>query len=243
MFNGILTRSKLKHNPKLISEIFSNKGDSVIAKDNFYIIFPERYIAKNLAVMGSTVSLLSVYAVVDRNMNYGVVMAPIMMEVIPNNVTNVLVDGVVNKVLEVNKGETFIINRNLLRTAPFMYDVLDEFFLQGNVPWYLNYQLLAELFTESAKYAGSNIGNDPLAMEVITSIISRTKDDKFTSFREVVKSSDTKLVPYYIGMSNVNYSYDNTLSKLMGGYFKQGITTAIVNRESETTKVSALLRA
>jgi len=243
MFNGALNPTKLKHNPEIIKKLFKNKGDSIVATDDFYIIFPERYINKNLAVMGGTVKLLSVYAVVDKNMNYGVVMAPVFMEITPMNVTSVIVNGIVNKVLEINKGDPFVLNRNLLKVEGFMYDLFDEFFLQGKVPWYVTYTKLSELFLESYKYAGSRIGNDPLTMELITSITARSSTDKLVSYREIVKNPKTKLTPEYVGLNNVYYSYDNTLSKIMGGYMSVGITTAIVNKEEETTKVSALLRA
>jgi hypothetical protein len=243
MFNGVLYTSKLKHNPKAISKLYSNKGDSVVASDTFYIMFPERYINKGLATMGTSVKLLSVYAIVDKNMNYGVITAPVFMDIIPTNVTSVMVDGVVNKVLEIGKGETFILNRNLIKSATFMYDVFDEFFLQGKVPWYISYDKLSDLFAESKKYANSDIGSDSIAIEIITSIVSRSIKDPLVSYRESIKSSSSGNKPKYVGLNNVFYSYDNTLSKVMGGYMQLGVTISIVNRESKSTKVSTLLRA
>ena len=243
MINGKLDPSILKHNPEAIKKLFSNKGDIVMANDDFYVIFPERYINKRLAIMGSTVKMLSIYAVVDKHMNYGVVVAPVFMEVGPINITNTIINGAVNKVLEFSKGSPFMLNRNLLKVESFMSDLFDEFFLQGRVPWYLTYEKLSDIFTEASKYAGSGIGRDPLAMEIITMIISRSKEDKMVSFRDIIKTSNTKEEPVYVGLNNVYYSYDNTLSKVMGGYMQQGITTAIVNKETETTKVSKVLRA
>jgi len=242
MLSGILDVAKLKHNPDIIRKLFLNKKDSIIATDDFYILFPERYINKNLAVMGSVVKLLSVYAVVDKDMNYAVVSAPIIMDIIPVNVTSVIVNGVVNKVLFIGSGEVFIPNRNAIKSDQFMYDVFDEFLLQGKVPWYITYDRLSDLLLESVRYAGSNIGNNPLAMEIIASIIARDPDDKLLPYREAL-AAGTKSETTYVGLNNVYYSYDNTLSKIMGGYMRTGITTAIVNKEKETTKVSALLRA
>jgi len=243
MFNGVLSTSTLKHKPNVVKELFSNKGDSVVANDKLYILFPERYIKKSLATMGATAELLSMFAVVDEAFNYGVIVAPIMMTISPDNVTDVMVDGVINKVLVINKGSVFITNRKLLRIDTFMYNLFDEFFLQGNVPWYITYDKLSDIFIEAKKYADSNVGNDVLAIEIVSSIISRNAKNKTMSYRHTITKGINKTPPVYVGLNNVYYSYDNTLSKVMGGYFQQGVTTAIVNRETETNKVSSLLRA
>ena len=243
MFDGILELGKLKHKPDAIKKLFTNKADSVLANDKFYIIFPERYVNKNLAVMGGTVKLISVYAIVDTNYNYGVISAPVFIDIAPNNITSVLVNGEVNKVLEIEKDHVFVYNRNLIQEESFLYDILDEFFLQGKVPWFMTYDKLSDLFIESRKYAGSKLGDDVLAMEIVASIITRSSEDKLVSYRHAVNKKGKVAKPGYVGLSNVYYSYDNTTAKLMGGYMKQGVTTAIVNREKSTTKVSAVLRA
>jgi len=243
MFDGVLNTNKLKHNPAVVKKLFSNKGDSIVASDKLYILFPERYINKSLATMGANVELLSIFAVVDESFNYGVVAAPVMMTISPDNVTDVMVDGVINKALVINKGSVFVTNRNLIRNDKFMHNLFDEFFLQGKVPWYITYDKLSDIFIEAKKYANSNVGNDTLAIEIIASIISRDSKNKTMGYRHTLKKSGSKVMPSYVGLNNVYYSYDNTLSKVMGGYFSTGVTTAIVNRETETNKVSELLRA
>ncbi len=242
MLSGTLDPNKLKRDPEAIKKLYQKKNKYVVANDDFYILFPERYINKNLATIGSTVKLISIYAIVSKEMKYAVVNAPVFVNLIVNNITSVLINGVVYKVLEIAKGDTYIPNTNLVRSESFMYDIFDEFFLQGKVPWYIDYESLSNLFTEAGKYAGSKIGNDPLAMEIVASLISRDSKDKKISFRESVKSKVISNKPAYVGLNNVFYSYDNTMSKLMGGYFQQGITTAIVNPEVRTTKASELIR-
>jgi len=243
MLEGVLDRTKFKHNPDKVKKYFDTKGDIITVNKDLYILFPERYLNKNLAEMGPTVNLLSIYAVMDNDYNYGTVVAPTFMEVSPINATDVIIDGVVNKCLEFNAGDVFVANRNLIMDDKFMYDLFDEFFLQGKIPWYLTYNLVSDLFVEADKYAGSGIGKNPLAMELLASIIGRDEKDKTIQYRQVIKSStDTRPISY-VGLSNVYYSFDNTLSKVLGGYMQQGVTTSIVNKEKKTTTVSSLLRS
>jgi len=245
MFTGPLSTSSLKHKPDIIKKLFSNVGDSIVAKGDLTIVFPDRYVSKGLAVMGSTINLLAVFAIIDTKGNYGVVSAPVIMGVSPDNVRDVLIDGDLHKAVEVRDGSVVVANRNLLKQEGFMYDLFDEFFLQGRVPWYLTYDMLSDMFSEARKYAGSKIGNDPLAMEIVTAIVSRDPDNKTVSYREYLSRNKgkAKAFPEYVGISNVYYSYNNTLAKVMGGYMQQGITTAIVHKEDKTSKVSGLLRA
>jgi len=243
MLDGVLDTSKLKHNPTAIGKLFKNTGDSTFCTDDLYVVFPERYINKKLAVMGSTVKLLSVYAVIDKSYNYAVVIAPIYTYIQPTNVTSIVVNGVVNKVLEFDKGSIFCADNNLLRDDSFMYDLFIEFFDQGKVPWYITYEKLAELLSESSKYAGSNIGNDPLAFEIMSAIVARDSKNKLNFYRHKIKSLDDKTPVEYVGLNNVVYAYDNTLSKIMGGYMETGITTAVVNKEERSNVVSKILRA
>jgi len=243
MLSGKVASSDFKHNKAAVSKLLVNKGNSTVAKEDFYIIFPERYIAKGLAVMGSSIKLLFMFAIVDTKMNYGTVLAPIMNDVVASNVKDILVDGVANKVLEIQAGDIVIPNRAAVMNAGFMYDLVDEFIMQGKVPWYMSYDDLSNIVAEASKYAGSNVGNDPLAMEIITAMVARDSKDKMVSYRTLLIKGGKRPKPSYVGLTNVYYSYDNTLSKIMGGYMRHGVTTAIAIKEKQTTKASAVLRA
>ena len=239
--DDVMSTGSFKRDPVTIKKLYKHKGDGVVATDDFYIVFPERYLSKELAVMGQSVKLLSIYAIVDSNDNYAVVSAPIFMDVVPSLVTRTIIDGVVNVVLHIDKGSLFIPNRTALRNASFMYNLMEEFLMQGKVPWFMSYDDLSDIMLNSVKYAGNNVGNDIVAMEIMASIVARDSRDKHIPYR-LVKNKH-KVKPAYIGLSNVYYAFDNTLSKLMGGYMKQGVTTAIVNPEETTSKVSSILRA
>jgi len=235
----------LKRKPNVISSYIKKVGSSLKTTADIKVMFPSRYINKGLAIMGDTVTVLSIYTIIDENDNYAVVNAPIMVELSPNMTTEVEVDGKSYTVLEFSKGDIFITNTSLIIRNGNIYELFDELFIHGNIPWYLNYEDLSNLFKLSSKYAGTNIGDNPLAMEVLASIIARDKNDKTVLFRKLAKDMSVlrKNNPAFIALLNIYYSFTSTMSKLSGSYFKDGITSALVNKETESNAVEDMIKA
>lgn len=242
MANNSYKLSNLKRNPKIISSYFKIVGETTLTTENIKVLVPTRYLDKKLCIITNSVKVLSVYMVIDNKNNYGIVSAPIMQDITPVNISNVSLDGVPYIELEFNKGDVFIPNNNLIMSDTFMYDIFDEFYIKGNVPSFLDYMDVRNLMLETKKYANSNIGNNPLIFELFTSIISRDPKNKKVYYRNM-KSRTNKTRPTYVGLSNIYYSYDNTGAKLIGGYFGEGITTAIVEPETRSSDVSNILRS
>ena len=135
------------------------------------------------------------------------------------------------------KDTVFLINNNLVVSDKFVYDVFDEFFSNGNIPWYLNYEDVARLFEDGVKFANVKIGNDPFIFEILTSIIARTSSDKTKKYRT---NTDGNLA--FVGLNDIIYGFNNTGASLIGGYFKDGIVNSIVRKEEESTELVKILR-
>jgi len=243
IYENTVDISKLKHNPDVIKKKFKTVGDTIICKDDIYVMFPEKFIPKRLAIMGPTIKLVSLYAILDKNYNYATVIAPVYITLTPSNVNDVIVNGVMYKLLEFSKDSVYCGNRNLVQNDSFMYDLFTELYRLGNIPWYINYKMLSNIFLESKKYANSNIGNDPLAFEILSAIIARDVKDKKVQYRHIINSIDANKPISYVGIDDRLYAYDNTVAKIMGSYMEDGLTTAILDPEKETTLLSSLLRA
>jgi hypothetical protein len=235
----------LNRKPDVIKSYFKNVGDSIVTTKNIKVIFPERFVKTELAFMGSTIRLVGLYSILDEQGNYGVVIAPIFQDLSPYNVGEVAIDDNVYKVLYFNAGDVFMLSKTLVMADEFMYDIFSEFFLKGNIPWYLNYEDVSNVFLESKKYANSNIGNNPLTMEILTSVIARDRENKDIRIREMIitNTDKNKIIPSYIGLNNIYYSFDNTGARLIGGYYGDSVVNAIVSPETKSTTVADLLRA
>lgn len=235
----------LNRKPELFKSYFKNVGDAVIVTENVKVMFPERYVNLGLAFIGNSINVVGIYALLDSKGNYSVVMSPIFQDLSPYNVSEVVIDDRIYKVLYFNAGDVFMETRTLVKNDDFMYDIFSEFFIKGNIPWYLDYEDISDIFKESKKYAGSNIGDNPLTMEIISSVIARFKDDKNIRIRNTIENNvdKNKANPAYIGLNDIYYAFDNTGARLVGGYYGAGVTTAIMDPETKPTTISDLLRA
>ena len=238
-----LQSSDFKRKPEVIKAAVKVTGNITTAVEPLRIMFASRYINRKLAILDHNIQLLSLYALINNKNEYALVSAPIFQTVTPYTISDTVVDDTVYKVFYFNKGGVIIPNNKLIIRDNFMYDIFDEFFVQGNVPWYLNYDDLSNIFIESKKYANSNIGSDPLAFEILSSIVTRSSKDKKVYYRHLITSGDNKIKPDYVGLNNPYYSFDNTGAKLIGSRFGAGLNVALVEPEKKTSATSQILRA
>lgn len=233
--------SKLKYNPSVIKNKLKIVGDKVITGDDLMVVFPEHFIKRELAIIGSTVKLVSIYCIIDSSYNYAVMASPIYQELSPERITETSISGTLYTVLKFSKDTLFLVTDHLVISDNFLYDVFDEFFIKGNIPFYMDYEKLSGLFLESKKYANSSIGTNSIIFEIITSIISRNSIDKTIYWRHSLNKG-TKDNMEYIGLSNIYYAFDNTGAKIIGSYFEPGLVNAVMNKEKTPTETVKVLR-
>lgn len=240
-----LNTALLKRRPDVFKSYFKRINNITVTNEDIRMLIPERYINKEFIFMGSNTRVLGVYALLDDNNNYCVVTTPIFQDVNPVNITDIMVNNELYKVLHFHKDDVFISNNIMVKSDNFIYDMFDEFYIKGNIPFFLNGDDVSDLFLEADKYAGSNVGRNPLTFEILTAVISRDPKDNAEFIRRKIKkeSDKTELNPVYVGLNNIYYSFDNTAARTIGGYYGSGVVTAIVNPETSPTIVADLLRA
>lgn len=231
----------LKRNPEVIKSYFNVKGDITTVTDDIMVIFPERYINRKLATIGNVVTCLSMYAILDGQDNYAITNVPIIQTLTPSTIGDCKINGDNYKLLSFDAGSVFLPSNKLIVRDNFIYDIFDEFFVKGKLPWYYNYHDVANMFLESKTYAGSRIGSDPLIFEMLTAIISRLPEDKKVYFRTI--AGENNINPVYVGLNNVYYSFDNTAAKIIGSRMGAGINVALVEPEKKSSATADILRS
>ena len=234
--------TRLKRNSSVIKNKLKVVKDVTLVTDDLQVMFPTRYINSKLCIMGSNIKVIGLYAIIDYNNNYSVVNAPIIQNLLPNNISDVEVEGVEYKLLNFDKNNVFLPTNKLIVSDNFIYNMFEELFIKGNIPWYVSYEDLSNIFIESKKYTNSNIGNNSMALEILTAIVSRDPSNKKTYYRQILDKIKNEN-PSYVGLNNLYYSFDNTGAKILGSYFGDGIVAAIVDKEKKTSKTAEILRS
>ncbi|NTW91814.1 MAG: hypothetical protein HGA35_07815 [Erysipelotrichaceae bacterium] len=117
------------------------------------------------------------------------------------------------------------------------YNLFENFFIYAKAPWFVDYEDLIKVMDNLYQYSNSNLGDNFVATELVTSFIARTKKDKTVFLRQ-----DPTAQAEYVDLTNVYYSALSTLNKVAGNYFTEGLTSALVQKEKEPTRLENLVR-
>jgi hypothetical protein len=116
--------------------------------------------------------------------------------------------------------------------------------IQAKIPWYLSYRDIVDIFEKMPKYVGAKIKEDILTVELLTSIIARIKEDKRKQYRvyanEIGKNDFSKIT--WVGLENIFFTFNSTISKIAGSYMELGIVSSIINPEKEVSDLEHVLR-
>lgn len=206
---------------------------------------PERFSAKGLADIGIDTHVYGIFALIMDDGFYAVSLVNAMMKVEPYKVLTEVVRNVPYHTFYFEAGQVVISNLNLVCRDVLIYSVLDELIFNGKIPWYLQYEDLGKLFDTAKRHASSNVAQNYEVIELIASMLTRVKEDRTQYYRNHLESYEAMVTspPAFVPMKSVFYSASNTLNKLAGNYFTDGIVSALVNPSTEVQHLEQLLRS
>lgn len=237
--------SKLKRDAAKVHAYLKEAGDgSLITTKGCKIYIPSSYAECQLASVGNETHILGIFAIVVEDQYYGVSLANAMMRIEPSATNTVDVDGSSYIEFYFEPGATVIPALELVKEDTLTYHIYDEFIAKGHVPWFISYIDLGNLFASAPYHAGVKLGANHAVLELIASVVARDPKDRTLYYRQTVKSMDEVLSrpPALIPFRSVTYGATNTTAKLMGAYFDEGLTSALVNPSQRTEKIEELLR-
>lgn len=236
--------STMKRDASVIhAGLVEQPGGILLAKEALKIYTPRRFEAKKLAVIGSEIRIVGIFAIAIGEV-YGVSKVIAMMPITPSSTTIVTIDGDDYYEFSFDKGAVVCPNTNLVRDDSLAFKVYDEIMAGGHIPTFFSGEDLAKLF-ESAKYhANINLAPTNAPLEMIAASISRDPKDLRRYYRHVISKIEDqdKTPPRFIAFRNVIYGATNTTARLMGSYFDDGLMSALVNPAEKSEGIETILR-
>lgn len=234
---------KLKHNPQLIKDSLVIRKEMLVTKTGCKIYIPKRFLEKKLGSIGSKTEVVGVFGIVVGD-SYAMNNVPAMMTLEPD--TTVSVTIVDEEYMEFGFEPNSVIcpNINLVQRNSVLYNLWDELISKARVPWYINYRNLSRIYENAKKYGGDGLGANIQVMEMIIAVIARNPEKLNEQFRLAVENMldlETK-EPTLIKMTNVSLGATNTTAKLIGGYFDEGINSALLEPSKKKEPIEELLR-
>lgn len=239
-------------NPKLLIRDASKvhaclkelEDGSLIALKECKIYIPARFSEQQMAFLGTETSISGIFAITVNDTHYGTSLANAMMRIEPTitNYIKVEDEDYIEFIFEA--GSVVISNINLLQSSVFVYRIYSEIIAKGHIPWFINYEDLGRIFESAPHHAGVAVGANFAIIEMIVSAISRSREDRTKFYRHVIKNEAelAKLTPAFIPLRSVTYGASNTTAKLVGAYWEEGLTSALVNPSDTVEPIEGLLR-
>lgn len=232
--------TKYVRNPSTVLNSLKTVGDSLIAIKNCRIQIPLRYSVIDLAQLSGDIFILGIYAIILDTNEYAVCNIPAMINITPDRIIQTKINDDEYYEFHFDAGSTIIKDLNVVRRDTILFNILNEFIFNGNVPWFMGYEDLGKLFDYTDKFAGSHVGNLYEVNEFIASMIARCQDNRSFYYR---LGNDFKKTPTYISLKSVLYAVKGTVNKLAGSYFNEGLVSALVEPSTQVEKIESLLRA
>lgn len=236
--------STIRHNPDRVSASYTYRGDKCVVTKPLSVIFPERWIGKDLAEMGDVVHLIGYFCVVDQDGHYGAMMIPAIVRTSPSRVSKTLIGDDPYIVMEYDKGSDLIVNMNVVRDDNLVYYIYSEFMEKARIPFYIDMVAASKLFNETKKYNGFSLGYDPAALEYLTSFMYRDPEDIGRPYRhrDQAKKNIGIVPPAIIGLNDVTTGSNNFITKVTKSYTTAGITSALNNPAVRAERIETMLR-
>lgn len=237
--------SKLKYDPGTVSKNYQYMGDKcVVTGDTLQVIFPERWVAKELAELGEIVHLIGYFAVIDSKGNFGKMMVPAVVRTQPSRINRIVIDGDAYVKMEYDKGSNLIYSMNVVVDDNLVYYIYSEFSEKARIPFYFSYEERAILYKESVKYNGFALGYDPAALEYLAAFMHRNPDNIGESYRHRpnAKADLSKVKPAIMGLNDVTTGSNNFITKVTKSYTTAGITSALNNPAKRPERIETMLR-
>jgi hypothetical protein len=229
---------------KVHAVLVEQPDNSVMTTRGVKIYVPERFSEKQLAVIGAETYIVGIFAIVVDDLYYGVSTANAMMRIKPSLISTVKFDDSTYLEFSFEAGSTVIATTELIKTDTLVYRIFDEMIAKGHVPWYLSYDDLAKLFETAEYHAGMRLTRSHAILEMIAAAVARDPQDRTKYYRHsVVNQADERSrPPVVIPLRSITYGATNTTSKLLGSYWDQGLTSALVNPSTKVENIEDLLR-
>lgn len=235
---------QLERNPEYISKlIVTNKDGSMSCKKPLTIMFPKWFEVKELAIISKVIKVVGYFAIIVDN-KFSVSKVASLIQLGNGIVNTISINGDEYYSVSFKENSSFISYNKIMVENAVAGKLLDSFTMRGNVPVYFNYNDTLTCLENCSYYAGSGYTNNQDVLQLITSLLSRYKDDNEFFYRDVIRTTEdlkTKEVEY-VSLYSVSFAASSTFSKLVGSYFTEGVNSALITNSTEVDKVEELLR-
>lgn len=219
-----------RRDPTKIHADLVNNGTVTTTKGGCYIYIPVGFVAKELAVISSTVTIVGIFAISTDRKTYGVSSVTTLIEITPTAFEEIDVFGVPYYEFRFDPGTVVFPNRNLQVLSAPIYNIASYIYDFGNRPfWFTAYDDAELLAPDKVKrWNGFTVFADQITADVYAAHTQRKVGDPKTFFRYTLKKdSDLNNPVQFIPLRSGSLNKTSRLAKLADVELKRGIRSAL----------------
>lgn len=236
-------RKLIRDPSKVNADLVKINDDQYMTKSGCTIIIPKRYVEKQLASFTGNSFTLAIFAMVVGD-HYAVSLVNAILSLGTATISERNFGEIKYIEFAYEPGAIVINNTAMVRDKQLPYQVYNEFEAKGNLPWFLSYLDIGNLFDSVESYADLNLHTNHAILEMFAAVMARDPQDRSRYFRHTAKSQADllKRKPAYVAFRNIQAQATNTTTKLMGSYFRDALASALVNPSNRLEGFEKLLR-
>lgn len=224
-------KGRLKAAP---SGVFMNVGDEPL-----YVVIPARY--RNIGLLNNHEGYTEAYSffMIATASHYAVYLGSSMTRLTIAPMQLAKVEDSEYIIYTYMPGDIVIPTSNIVQDSALIYNILNELFVLGNIPFFASYDDMGRTLDHTKEYTGSSIGDMTKVGELMAAICAHDPKDTGTHYRHVLSGNK----PVYYGMSQVQADSLSPFAKVMGSYANPAILSSILDdKVYEASKIETLLR-
>lgn len=224
-------RKKLSIDKNLKFE--SDNSIRYMGDQDLHILIPKMYEKYQMIKVDSDVTTLGIFDFWYKEDEKNEFFLPAMITMQPSTVIFKVIEGKEYVYCIFHKGDTFIKSTKLVKSSFIAFALFDSYLAGNHLPEVIPYEEYAFLFHKAATITGSEVGKfNNVAFEILFAHTSRSKENTQVPYR----LTNMKELPYHIKLGDIPRITSSLTSKLIAGYLKSSIVTAInTDIENEST--------
>lgn len=238
--------SKMTRNAKaVLDQLVISPNSQMIAKANVTIMFPSRFLSKNLASLGGEPLCVGLFLVALDSGEYAVMNWVAKVPLRPSSIMETEHDGVLYQEFEFFKGDVICPNTNLVISDTLAYYVYEELYSTGKYPWYFTEYDALTLLKTSKETCGVKLAANNATFEMLVAHLTRQIQNRYDFHRHNNPGDMNRKIGDgfdIIALRNVSYGAQDTTSKIMGSYLDEGLTSALISPSDRASALEEIYR-
>lgn len=231
----------VKDEGRAFSALTELPDGSVIANRPLKICFPKRFEENNFASVTDDVSCVGMVGIIVDNY-YASISVLLRFIFKPGEIEEVVIDGSRFVVMGFEAGETVITRLRVATETMLGYYYYMEFCKYGNIPWYMDYEIVLAVLDEANYFTGKSTSDANQAMRVMFSLTCREPNNPDVAFRYSPALLIPNSVPLVIGVNNPGQLLTGVFSRYSGGHIAENTTAALLENDSAISEIEKIYK-